>query len=371
MNANDRNTTCEKSNIDLPADWSDLPNLQKAYVLSLDARVPDKLYYFHADHLGGGSIITDETSKTYQTLAYAPYGESLINVRNGNDYDERHQFTGYEKDEETGLSQAKNRYYDSKLSIFYSVDALAEKFPNIAGYAYCSNNPINFIDPDGREPIKPYAGTVGCFVRFMNGLSTGIGSATGATAHAAMLRMGMTNGIKPANTAPFNTSGNNRYIYTEKGGWVDMAHFMFYAGRAYNYKQQKQQAQEFVNSKGFAFMSPESQMYWIKQAGMNPVGEAVQDGYLQEFGDKFTAPHSAYSYEDLPSDKFGADFGANYFDPNSKQTFSEQIQNYLNGVPKATDPQNAPNYNSLPNDYPDKPTRTNKTTTPVYTKDNP
>jgi RHS repeat-associated protein len=155
MNANDRNTTCEKSNIDLPADWSDLPNLQKAYVLSLDVRVPDKLYYFHADHLGGGSIITDETSKTYQTLAYAPYGESLVNIRHfpNEPYDERYQFTGYERDEETGLSQAKNRYYDSRLSIFYSVDALAEKFPNIAGYAYCSNNPVNFIDPDGKFPI--------------------------------------------------------------------------------------------------------------------------------------------------------------------------------------------------------------------------
>jgi RHS repeat-associated protein len=121
--------------------------------------------------LGGGSIITDETSKTYQTLAYAPYGESLVNVRNGNDYDERHQFTGYEKDEETGLSQAKNRYYDSKLSIFYSVDALAEKFPNIAGYAYCANNPIRYIDPDGNaavdalgSPPQPYMKTVGdCF----------------------------------------------------------------------------------------------------------------------------------------------------------------------------------------------------------------
>ena len=71
------------------------------------------------------------------------------------------------------------------------------------------------------------------------------------------------------------------------------------------------------------------------------------------------------------SDKFGADFGANYFDPKSKLTFGEQLQNYLNGL-GATDSKNAPKYNSLPKTEPtDKPTMTNSTTKPTYTKDNP
>jgi RHS repeat-associated protein len=154
VNANDRSSICEKSNIDLSADLGELPDLREEYEHSLQARVPDRLYYFHADHLGSGSIITDNAGRTYQTLAYAPWGESLVNVRDVNqNYDEPYKFTGYEKDEETGLNQAKNRYYDSKLSIFYSVDALAEKFPNIAGYSYARNNPVNVIDPDGREGI--------------------------------------------------------------------------------------------------------------------------------------------------------------------------------------------------------------------------
>jgi len=316
-------------------------------------------------------MVTDNSSNITQGFLYAPFGEIITEFNPSWESGRipKYSFNAKELDEENGMYYYSARYYAPPT--FISRDPLFEKYPSISPYTYCANNPVKFIDPDGKEPIKPFAGTVRGFVRFMNGLSTGIGTSTGAVAHAAMLRMGMTNGIKPANTAPFNTSGNNRYIYTESGGWIDMAHFMFYAGRAYNYKQQKQQAQEFVNSSGFAFLSPEAQMQWLKQAGMNPVGEAVQDGYLQEFGDKFTAPHSAYSYEDLPSDKFGADFGANYFDPNSKQTFSEQIQNYIDNVLKATSPQNAPNYNSLPNEYPDKPTRTNKTTKPVYVNENP
>jgi len=123
-----------------------------------------------------------------------------------------------------------------------------------------------------------------------------------------------------------------------------LTHFLFYAGKAYQYK---------LNGK------------------KNPIGEAVQDGYKQEFSDKFAAPHSAYSYEDLPSDKFGAELGVRYFDPNSKQTFGEQIESYLNNVLKATVPQSAPNYNTLPAKEADKPTRTNRTTNPVYTKENP
>ena len=96
---------------------------------------------------------------------------------------------------------------------------------------------------------------------------------------------------------------------------------MFYAGRAYQYKLDGKE---------------------------NSIDEAVKEGYKQEMSDKYAAKHSAYSYEDLPSDKVGAEFAIKYFDPNSKQTFGEQMENYLNNVLKATDPKNAPNYNKLP-----------------------
>lgn len=103
----------------------------------------------------------------------------------------------------------------------------------------------------------------------------------------------------------------------------------------------------------------------------SPVGEAMQDGYLQEQTDRVFARHSAYSYEDLPSDKLGAEFGANYFDPKSKLSLGEQLNNYLQGL-GATVPEKAPNYKDLPQEEPQKtPSRTNKTTIPVYTQNNP
>ena len=40
-------------------------------------------------------------------------------------------------------------YYTDQLSIWLSVDPLADKYPHLSPYAYCSDNPIMRIDPDG------------------------------------------------------------------------------------------------------------------------------------------------------------------------------------------------------------------------------
>ncbi len=61
--------------------------------------------------------------------------------------------SSYEKDPESGLSYAGARYYDSDLSIFNSTDPMWHKYPHLTPYHYCANNPIMFVDPDGRRPI--------------------------------------------------------------------------------------------------------------------------------------------------------------------------------------------------------------------------
>ena len=45
------------------------------------------------------------------------------------------------------------RYYDSRLSIFNSTDPMWYKYPHLSPYAYCADNPVNFIDPDGRKIV--------------------------------------------------------------------------------------------------------------------------------------------------------------------------------------------------------------------------
>ncbi|HZH88780.1 MAG TPA: RHS repeat-associated core domain-containing protein, partial [Chitinophagaceae bacterium] len=68
---------------------------------------------------------------------------------NTGDYDNAFKFNGKELDDATGMYYYGARYYDPRISIFVSVDLLAEDFAGWTPYHYVHNNPINLIDPTG------------------------------------------------------------------------------------------------------------------------------------------------------------------------------------------------------------------------------
>ena len=108
-----------------------------------------EVFYFHPDHLGSSSYITNLDGNVTQHMEYLPFGEILVDEHT-NSNNSPFKFNGKELDEETGNYYYGARYYNPKWSIWLSVDPLAEKYPALSPYAYVANNPINAIDPDGR-----------------------------------------------------------------------------------------------------------------------------------------------------------------------------------------------------------------------------
>jgi RHS repeat-associated protein len=105
-------------------------------------------YFYHPDHLGSASWITDADGNGYQHLQYLPFGESWVEQRLGT-YNTPYQFSGKEKDEETGYNYFGARYYDSELSVWLSVDPMSAGYPYQTPYCYVGNRPVIVIDPNG------------------------------------------------------------------------------------------------------------------------------------------------------------------------------------------------------------------------------
>ncbi|MBQ7551163.1 MAG: RHS repeat-associated core domain-containing protein, partial [Bacteroidales bacterium] len=103
-------------------------------------------------HLGSASWVTDTAGHGYEHFQYNAWGGPFITQRiTGGDYQSRYTFSGKERDEETGFSYFGSRYYNSSLSIWLSVDPMADMYPSTSPYTYCANNPVRLVDADGRE----------------------------------------------------------------------------------------------------------------------------------------------------------------------------------------------------------------------------
>jgi RHS repeat-associated protein len=84
----------------------------------------------------------------------------LLPNRHGNSGDYRYGFNGMESDDE--IKGARKSYdfgsrniYDPRVMRFFSTDPDDVKYPDFSPYLFAANNPIRFIDIDGRGPIVP------------------------------------------------------------------------------------------------------------------------------------------------------------------------------------------------------------------------
>ena len=145
----DMNEVPERLQAELITDYDEFRQMI-ADAQSIHHNEPD-VYFYHSDHLGSASWITDNGGLAVQHLQYLPYGERYVDQRISG-YSERFTFTCKERDEETGYGYFGARYMDHELmTMWLSVDPMADKYPSISPYAYCAWNPVKLVDPNGRE----------------------------------------------------------------------------------------------------------------------------------------------------------------------------------------------------------------------------
>ena len=141
-----------------PIQWQkpeDPDNAQPGYgYVPTDTTNIEEIFFYHSDHLGSTSYITDAKANITQFDAYLPYGELLVDEHSSSE-EMPYKFNGKELDEETGLYYYGARYMDPKISMWLGVDPLAEKSLNTSSYIYCKNNPVQLVDPTGMKWEKP------------------------------------------------------------------------------------------------------------------------------------------------------------------------------------------------------------------------
>ena len=110
--------------------------------------------YYHSDAIGSVRMVTDANSAVLARYDYQPFG---LPLEVPPPPAEQRQFAGKERDTETGLDYFGGRYYAGLTGRFTTVDPVLDIEQALIDpqrwnrYAYALNNPLRYVDPDGRQ----------------------------------------------------------------------------------------------------------------------------------------------------------------------------------------------------------------------------
>ena len=146
-----RPNTTPNTNPGPPVSWNDPSNPddpQAGYGYIPNDTTKEETFFYHSDHLGSTSYITDDKANITQYDAYLPYGELLVDEHSSSE-DMPYKFNGKQFDEETGLYYYGARYMNPMASIWYGVDPMYNLDFSVSTYIFCHNNPIKNKDING------------------------------------------------------------------------------------------------------------------------------------------------------------------------------------------------------------------------------
>ena len=270
--------------------------------------------YQYKDHLGNVRLSYTDNNGTLEIIEennYYPFGlehKGYNNVVTSTNPAQDYKYNGKELNEELGLDwyDYGARNYDATTGRWVNIDPLADKYVSFNPYNYTANNPIVFIDPDGKdiEPAVNQSGTIQQVIQQWQqyGITT-IDQIKGFV-----------------NNKNIDGKGGNaiRYVYTGNNGWIDLAH---YAG---------------------------VQVYG--KTAMDLLEPASGNALMQELFFNEEANNSYFSYEDLPSNAFSSEVDIEGLE--GEELYNAILSHFESAG--ATNPENAPNYEQIPNDDGDR-----------------
>lgn len=149
----------------LLAEYNNSGSCVKEYIYSAGQLIAEYLpqegnYYFYtSDQINSTRVVMDSNGTKVYSAVYDAYG-GVLNT-SPFEYDPVLKFSGKERDHESELDYFGARYYNHTHSRFISTDPIINKEEALYNpqlwnlYSYCRNNPVTYLDPDGRVTLRP------------------------------------------------------------------------------------------------------------------------------------------------------------------------------------------------------------------------
>ena len=121
----------------------------------------EEMYFYRKDVFGNITEILDSDGKIVVRYRYDAWGNHVVLNPDGSENESStfigninpFRYRGYYYDVETGLYYLKTRYYDPETGRFITIDDVSYLAPDTINglnlYAYCGNNPVMNVDPNG------------------------------------------------------------------------------------------------------------------------------------------------------------------------------------------------------------------------------
>lgn len=118
----------------------------------------NKYHFYIQDHQGNNRVVADENGNINEVNHYYPFGGTFASSSSVQPY----KYNGKELDRKGGLDwyDYGARHYDAALGRWHTIDPLSEKYFSMSPYAYCTSNPVRYVDPIGMDWYESTNGDV-------------------------------------------------------------------------------------------------------------------------------------------------------------------------------------------------------------------